>query len=251
LTHQIALHSAPTYWRCEPGWSWQSKPLPDHLLWCVLDGVGRLELDGRSADLEPGVCAVFRPGDAPVAEHDPHRRLLVFGLHFAATDQDHLPPGRWCAVRDQPLLAALARRCDDGYRRGDALGPRQVRASLDLILLMLYDDAVRPAPAGVDAALEDIVREIRRDPIRRWTVPGLAAEVGLSRAQLTRRFTAHTGLPPARFVAQTRILRARELLAETNLTVTQVATVLGYTDLAHFSRQFKHHTGHPPRTTQS
>ncbi|TCO48602.1 AraC-like DNA-binding protein [Kribbella antiqua] len=90
MTHPVAagepltlrLLSAPTFWRCEPSWSWASRPLPDHLLWCVLDGRGRLELDGEEQDLHPGICAVFAPGDAPTASHDPRRRLLVFGMHF-------------------------------------------------------------------------------------------------------------------------------------------------------------------------
>jgi AraC family transcriptional regulator, arabinose operon regulatory protein len=79
---RLRLLSAPTFWRCEPSWSWVSRPLPDYLLWCVLDGRGRLELNGNERELHPGVCAVFAPGDAPTAGHDPRRRLLVFGMHF-------------------------------------------------------------------------------------------------------------------------------------------------------------------------
>jgi AraC-like DNA-binding protein len=79
---RLRLLSAPTFWRCEPSWSWVSRPLPDYLLWCVLDGRGRLELNGNERQLHPGVCAVFAPGDAPTAGHDPRRRLLVFGMHF-------------------------------------------------------------------------------------------------------------------------------------------------------------------------
>ncbi|WP_279580909.1 hypothetical protein [Fodinicola feengrottensis] len=120
----VRLESPPTYWRCEPAWSWLSRPLPDFLLWCVLDGVGELTLDGRRCALRPGVCAVFAPGDAPVAEHDPQRRLLVYGMHFSVHTTEPaeaiVPPGRWQSVSDLDLLAAVARRCDSSYRRGDA-----------------------------------------------------------------------------------------------------------------------------------
>src|SRR5215207_2908607 len=80
LLTRLRLNSPPTYWRCEPGWSWHARPLTDHLLWYVVDGVGHLTLDGRRIELGPGRCVVFAPGDAPVAGHDPHRRLLVFGM---------------------------------------------------------------------------------------------------------------------------------------------------------------------------
>lgn len=45
-----------------------------------------------------------------------------------------------------------------------------------------------------------------------------------------------------------RIERARELLAETDASVTDVAITLGYKDIARFSRQFKQYTGHSPRS---
>ncbi|WP_218917318.1 helix-turn-helix domain-containing protein [Luteipulveratus mongoliensis] len=219
--------------------------MEDHLLWCVLDGVGRLEVAGHDVALRPGVCFLLEPGDAPVAEHDPHRRLLVFGIHFETPDDVRLPH-RWCATRDFDLLTGLARLAHDGHRRGDVRGLRQAVLGLEQILLMLHDDATRPTPSHVDTALADVVRDIRGDPGRRWTVPELATRTGLSRSQLTRRFTTYTGLPPARFVAQARVARARELIVETDLTVSQVATVLGYSDLGHFSRQYQRHTGRAP-----
>ena len=245
MTH-LLVKSPPTYWRCEPGWSWHSRPLPDHLLWCVLDGIGRLSLDGRHDDLAPGSCVVFAPGNAPVAEHDPHRRLLVFGLHFDTDDPDVVLPGRLVQMRDQVLLNALARRCETSYRRGDPLGVRQGLLCLEQILGLIREDALVGAPSPTDAALDEITREIRQDPSHRWTVAELADRAALSRAQFTRRFVAHTGLSPARYLIDARIERARQMLTETNMSVTQVAATLGYADVAYFSRQYKRHTGRSP-----
>ena len=59
-------------------------------------------------------------------------------------------------------------------------------------------------------------------------------------------FTAHAGLPPARYLIQARIDRAHELLTETDMAVGRVATVLGYADVGYFSRQYKQYTGRPP-----
>ncbi len=252
---RVRLTGPPTYWRCEPGWSWHARPLPDHLLWYVLEGVGSLTLAGRQHDLAAGTCVLFAPGDEPVAGHDPRRRLLVFGMHFeiaaGGRSADLVPPGGCCRLRDQGLAEALARRCDAGHRRADPLGRRHSLLCLEQFLCLLWEDATLPAPGPVDAALEEITHTIRQDPGRRWTVAELGALARLSRAQFTRRFTAHTGLPPARYAAQARIERARQLLRETNMSVAQVAITLGYTDIAHFSRQYKRHTGHPPRHPHS
>jgi AraC family transcriptional regulator of arabinose operon len=247
--------SPPTYWRCEPGWAWSARPLTDYLLWLVLDGVGNLALGGQHHLLGSNMGVVFAPGDRPVAGHDPRRRLLIFGMHFDATAPDGhqvtpdqvAPPGRAAEVRDPVLATALARRCDTSYRRGDPLGRHQSSLCLEQIIYLLRDDSRAPIAGPVDQALEGILDLIRRDPTRRWTVAELADRTALSRAQFTRRFIAHAGIPPARFVIRTRVERAKQLLAETDMTVTQVAATLGYTEVAHFSRQFKRQVGHSPR----
>jgi len=241
---QLRFTSPPTYWRCEPGWFWHARPLADHLLWCVLDGVGELTLDDRRERLRPGSCAVFRPGEAPIARHDPHRRLLVFGMHFGLGTPGELPPPGVLRVRELTLLGALARQCDRSFRRGGPLGARQSLLCLEQLLCLLHEEATEPGP--VDAELDRITEQMRQDPSRRWAVADLARRTALSRAQFTRRFVAHAGLAPGRYVINVRMARAHELLTETRMSVTQIAAALGYADVAYFSRQYKRHTGRLP-----
>jgi AraC-like DNA-binding protein len=163
-----------------------------------------------------------------------------------ADPADVVPAARHCRLRDPTLAAALAGRCDAAHRRGDRFGIQHSLLCLEQLLFLLWDDATRPDSHPLDAALEEITLQIRQDPSRRWTVAELAARTALSRAQFTRRFTAHTGMPPARYLIRARIDRARQLLTETHMSVSQVAATLGYTDLAYFSRQYKQCTGHSP-----
>ena len=139
---------------------------------------------------------------------------------------------------------------ETSYRRGDPLGLRQALLCLEQILGMIREDATSPAPVRIDTALDETTQVIRRDPSRRWTVAELADRVALSRSQFTRRFLAHTGLSPTRYLINARIDRARQLLTETNMSVTQVAMTLGYTDVAYFSRQYRRHTGRTPGRAQ-
>lgn len=242
----LRLHSPPTFWRCEPSWSWVSPPLQDHLLWCVLDGIGRLELNGNTRELGPGICAVFAPGDAPTASHDPRRRLLVFGMHFAVSPAGVVPGERWAELPDRVLLGALARSSDSAYRRGDPLGLRQAELCLEQLLGLIWDAAHSPQPSATDTAVQGVAQAIRQDPSHDWSVAEMAAQAALSRAQFTRRFVVQHGVPPAQYVIRARVERAHQLLTETGMTVTQVAAALGYTDVAYFSRQYKFRTGTSP-----
>jgi AraC-like DNA-binding protein len=253
---EVQLLSPPTFWRCEPSWSWVSRPLPYYLLWCVLDGIGRLELDGRTRELGPGTCAVFAPGDAPTASHDPRRRLLVFGMHFQVSDggpgaADVVPEARWCELADRVLLGALARSSDAAYRRGDRLGERQAELCLEQLLCQIWESAHAPVKGATDTALEQIAQAVRQDPGRDWSVAEMAARVSLSRAQFTRRFVAQLGTSPAQYLIRARIDRAHQLLTETAMSVTQVASALGYADVPYFSRQYKQRTGTTPRDARS
>ncbi len=223
-----------------------SPPLQDHLLWCVLDGIGRLELNGNTRELGPGICAVFAPGDAPTASHDPRRRLLVFGMHFAVSPTGVVPGERWAEIPDRVLLGALARSSDTAFRRGDPLGLRQAELCLEQLLGLIWEAAHSPRRTAVDTAIEEVAQSIRQDPGRDWSVQELAAAAALSRAQFTRRFIAQHGIAPAQYVIQARIDRAHQLLAETGMSVTQIAAALGYTDVPYFSRQYKQRTGHSP-----
>lgn len=252
----VRLNTRPTYWHCEPGWEWRSPPLPDHLLWYVMDGIGVTRLGRQVWELQPGSCFVFAPGAQPHCTQDSDHRLVVFGMHFSIVDThgqllietcDMLPPPG-LVVRDVAFFATLAQRCDASFRHGDAIGVRQSRLFLQAMLLQLWEEALRPPPSVVDRALDGIIRAIQREPGKRWTVDVLAHQMHLSRAQFVRRFRAIAGCSPTRFMIQVRLERARHLIQETNMTLGQIAFALGYDDVSFFSRQYKRYMGTAPST---
>ncbi|MFD0345459.1 helix-turn-helix transcriptional regulator [Kitasatospora aburaviensis] len=75
-----------------------------------------------------------------------------------------------------------------------------------------------------------MLRLMHDDPARPWTVAGLAAEVGVSRAGLARRFTALVGEPPMAYLATWRLALAADLLRDPERTVAWVAHRVGYSN---------------------
>ncbi len=74
----------------------------------------------------------------------------------------------------------------------------------------------------------------------------IAREASLSPYYFTRQFTAYVGVPPYRYLIGLRIERARQLLRETELTVTQICHRVGFNSLSHFTTTFRQHTGVSP-----
>ena len=76
-------------------------------------------------------------------------------------------------------------------------------------------------------------------PSRRWTVDGLAREIGVSRSALADRFTTLIGRSPMHYLTQWRLALAAHLLQTTTKTASVVAFEVGYDSEAAFSRAFQ------------
>jgi AraC family transcriptional regulator, arabinose operon regulatory protein len=74
----------------------------------------------------------------------------------------------------------------------------------------------------------------------------LAGAARLSPSRFARLFRADVGVPPARYLHQLRLARARVLLERTFLTVKQVRTLVGLNDGRRFSRDFRRAYGIGP-----
>lgn len=118
---------------------------------------------------------------------------------------------------------------------------------MELLLLQLSPRPV-PAlhlPASADPELAALCEAIRAEPGLPWRTEDIAARAHLSRRSLQRRFPAATGMSPARWVQQARLLHAVTLLAR-RTPVTAVALSLGYATPSAFTAMFRRALGTTP-----
>jgi len=74
----------------------------------------------------------------------------------------------------------------------------------------------------------------------------LAELVGLSPFHFARAFKQSFGSPPHRYLSSLRIERAKSLLADPAMSVTQVGSDLGFSETSSFTTTFRKHTGLTP-----
>jgi len=60
------------------------------------------------------------------------------------------------------------------------------------------------------------------------------------------KFKSETGLSPRQFQLQIRINRAKDMLKQTNLSISEISDILAFCSLFYFSRIFRDKTGFPP-----
>ena len=80
------------------------------------------------------------------------------------------------------------------------------------------------------------------------TVADLANIVELSRFHFIRAFKKSVGVPPYQFIMRRRVARAKEMLADDRLSVTDVALYVGFNGLTQLTRVFRQVVGVTPTT---
>lgn len=78
----------------------------------------------------------------------------------------------------------------------------------------------------------------------------IAENMSVSVSQLNRKLKALTGFSSNAYVLQVRILHAKKLLANPNISITEVAEETGFYDVSYFSRTFKRYVGETPTDYQ-
>jgi AraC-like DNA-binding protein len=123
----------------------------------------------------------------------------------------------------------------------------------DVVAAIVLELGESPHP-GLGAAPErtrerrlERVREYLLDHLgeRRPSLEELERDSRLGKSQLSALFMQEYGSTMGKYWMDFRIAKARKLLRQ-GLSATQVATDLGFTDQAHFSRVFRERHGLPP-----
>jgi transcriptional regulator GlxA family with amidase domain len=79
-----------------------------------------------------------------------------------------------------------------------------------------------------------------------WPVGRLARCSGVSEAHFARSFKDAFGVPPHRYLLTRRVERAKALLRDTELSITEIAFETGWKSLGTFGRTFRDVTGESP-----
>ncbi|WP_435878354.1 AraC family transcriptional regulator [Streptomyces bobili] len=154
---------------------------------------------------------------------------------------------------DSEVCAWLEAAAADAATRSagsQALMDRLLDWALVCTLRTWFEQAGQDAPDWYRGLAEPILapalHAFHARPSKTWTVAGLAAESGVSRALFAKRFTEVMGRPPLTYLTECRMDEAEALLSDTDFAIAQIAKSVGYADAFGFSAAFKRHRGLSP-----
>ncbi|HKN50957.1 MAG TPA: AraC family transcriptional regulator, partial [Amycolatopsis sp.] len=151
-----------------------------------------------------------------------------------------------------PLIPLLAQEIVKDVPGQEAVLDRLLDLVLITTLRTWFDRPGTGAPAWYRAHDDPVVgqalRLLQHQPGQPWTVAKLAADTGVSRAALARRFTGAVGEPPMTYLAGWRLALAADLLRQhPESTIGAVARQVGYGSSFALSTAFKREFGVSPQ----
>ena len=150
-----------------------------------------------------------------------------------------------------PILQRLLREQD----RMDAYSEDMMLCYLQILLLTLLRE--QDAPSQVKLRTTNAVNS-ENEIIRRaqqfisghirekLTVPVVARHVDVSPSYLTALFRKNLQISPGEYIRRVKLQESKQMIREDNMNFTEIAAVLQYSTVHHFSRQFKDKFGITP-----
>ena len=181
-----------------------------------------LDCAARTGFVGAGATVSFR---ARVVNHDTRLSRLARDLSDELMQEEAGQEIVIAALMEQLIVHIL--RHHSNVRRSE---------ELELSRVGLVDRRIRRAIELMHANME-----------RDLPLEEIAAVAYLSPFHFARLFKKLTGASPHAYLATLRTTRAQTLLAETDLSVSEVASRVGYSSPSHFTKAFRQLTGLTPR----
>jgi len=130
----------------------------------------------------------------------------------------------------------------------DALGRQLAVHLLRSHITVSRSASIELSRAGpVDRRLRRAIEFMHDNYSRELNLDEIAAAAYLSEYHFAHLFKRITGLSPHVYLANLRLERARDLLVDTALPISEIAATVGYQSQSHFTKVFKAVTGVTPR----
>ena len=165
---------------------------------------------------------------------------------FHRKDQTDIPIQLTLAGSDATCLALVTP--PDNTVRSTTNAALHARPRLDLLATLRPTAPPIQARGGVSPGamrrLREYVEAHLSESIELRELAGIA---GLSVFHFAREFKHSTGVTPHHYVVQKRVERAKNMLARTDFTLSEIALASGFSDQSHLTRHFRRMLGTTPR----
>lgn len=116
----------------------------------------------------------------------------------------------------------------------------------DLLTLCTQIQSKIPPLVLDNPSMAELINYIEKNYFEDITLESLSQQFKINRYKLSRQFKIHTGINMVKYINKVRISHSKEMLANTNQKITNIAGKIGFNNTTHFNRVFKEEVGYSP-----
>jgi AraC-like DNA-binding protein len=220
----------------------------------ILDGEGRVEVDGTRYEPKPGQLVIMPAGTRQAYSSISANGYTKYWCFFKAKigDDDLFRMYNFPVCLEMPDKARITQLFGQllfHFEQKRQTSFLMIRASMLELLCHFIDKALKLSPLPYRTAetekLGTIIRYIEEHLAERITVEQLANIVHYHPNYFIRYFRSVLGTSPVRYINYLRMEKAKSLLLSTSLPIAEIARMVGL-EHTNFIPLFKRHTGFSP-----
>ena len=245
-------HADGYYFDCNKG-----RTLNEYQLLYNPEGEGIFQsTNQKPVRLKPGDMFLLFPGEWHTYHPDPKVGWKSYWIGFRGKNMDDRVRAGFLAPT-KPIyhvgysftLEALYKRAYEAAVEEAAYSQQLMAGIVNHLIGMMYSLERNRELSKNQQQVDMISRarmRIRESLESDITIQQIAKELGVSYSNLRKLFKEHTGLSPATYQQELRLLRAKELLSTTELSIKEIAYRLNFESPDYFSSKFKSKMGFKP-----
>ena len=239
------------------GGDWHSIPhTHDYTeLFYIIGGNGQFQINDQLFPIQAHQLVVVNPGIVHTeVSHAAHPlEYIVLGIEGMELTVPGSGEGRYCiySFPEQNEVLACMQMVLQEMQEGKPEYQTLCLAYMDIIMVQLIRNASVSItqthsrfPANRQcASVRHYIDQHYKESI---TLDILAEKVSINKFYMAHAFKQEYGVSPINYLIACRIREAKRLLAETDLSLSQIAAVLGFSSSSYFSQSFRNAEGISP-----
>ncbi|MBE5040961.1 AraC family transcriptional regulator [Ructibacterium gallinarum] len=243
---------------CGASWQGYHEKCTYSKFYFIIDGHCCIQTQNEIFDAQPGCLLLIPAGTEHSYFHTDTRFVTKYWFHF------HLAIGgkEFLSKLSLPLMVHVSKTesienhfCEILKLCENPHFSSQVQLKAEILQLTAfymeqsgYDGKWTTSESTL---LEQLKQYIESNYTQPLTLKELADFAHLHPNYLIRFFKKNIGVPPMRYIMQVKLEKAESLLENTNIPVSELAELLGFSDMNHFYKRFKSYAGKSPTEFRS
>ncbi len=219
----------------------------DYQMLYIHRGYGIFCLNGKTTRLNSGSVVLIYPGEKNDYTFPKKSATEYYWIHFSGVGAADLlaalklGSGTYNVGEYSAFISAM-----DKMAHSSAADDFTTDAFLSGTLMALLS-AISKRIYVTDSPFSKVIEQMQKDGFGKMQNTDYARMCGMTEYHFIRQFKKATGLTPLRYKTKLLVNRAMEIMAMTDLNISEIAYALGFEDSLYFSRLFKKEIGISPK----